>query len=293
MSVNLEWDVAHEIVSPYGSLPINTPGAALTSGLYPVFVIEPPYTIVPGMRSTRDNISQADGSSIQPPYLTGLVATLTLQYWTQPFGGEAAEREPACGQDLREMDELLTLHLNALRACSSDPATLQQLVWTPTGLGDDRMLTWVFLTSWLAPDFSNSPLVQTTFELATPYPYAVDATPVVASISAGSSHGIVNAGSADVKPVITVGACTGFTITNITTGETVEYDSTRPGAQAITGTEIATIDFFLGTIILNDGTDLVAGLVPTATDFFSLPPGTTTIGVTGASIVVTSYNGYL
>ncbi len=290
MSVNLEWDAAHALVSPYGSLPLNTPGPSLSSGLFPVFLIVPPYTIVPAMRTTRDNISQADGSSIQPPYLTGLVATINLQYWTQPFSGEAAEREAACGQDLREMDERLSLHLNALRACSADPATMQQLIWTPTGLGGTRMLTWVFLASWLAPDFAESPLVHTSFELATPYPYAIDTTPTVTAIPASGSASITNTGTIGDKPVITVGPSSAFTITNETTGETVVYDASRPGAIPIGGSDTATIDFFLGSITLNDGTDLIAGLDPTHTDFFSLDPGATTLSVTGAGITVVSHN---
>jgi hypothetical protein len=291
MTVNLEWDVAHAIVSPYGTLPLNAPGPVLSSGLYPVFLIEPPYTIVPTMRVTRDNISQTDGSSVQPPYLTGLVATLTVQYWVQPFGAGASEREAACAQDLREMDERLTLHLNALRVCSTDPATMQQLLWTPTGLGGDRMLTWVFLTSWLAPDYTNSPLVQTTFELASPYPYAVDGVAASTAIADGASAAIANAGSAGDKPVITVGPGTAFTITNTATGETVVYDSARPGAVAIGGGDSATIDFFLGSITLDsDGSDLVAGLDPTQTDFFSIAPGGATVATTGAGITVYSHN---
>lgn len=293
MSVNIEWDVVHELVSPYGSLPLNTAGPALSSGLFPVFLIMPPYSIVPAdFRAVRDNVSQSDGSSIQPPYISGLQASLTVQYWTQVYADDTVGREAACAQDLREMDERLMLHLNALRSCSTDPDTLQRLMWTPSGLGDDRMLQGVFLSSWAAPDFTQGPpLVQTAFQMISPYPYAVDATATVTPISSGGSATITNSGNIGEKPLIVVaGGATTFAITNVTSGRAVHYDGTRPGAHGIAGTDSATIDFFLSTITQNDGEDLVAGLVPTSTDFFTLDPGSNTLSVSGADIVVLSRN---
>jgi hypothetical protein len=294
MTVNLEWSQPHEIISPYGTLRLNTPDTPLTSGKLPLYLIQPPYAIVPAnYRAISDNLSQADGSSLQPPFVSGLVASLRVQFWT--LLTEGGDREKACDGDLREMDQRLTLHLNALRDCSADPNTLQRLLWTPEGYGDDRMLIWVFLSAWLAPDFAESPIVEVAFSLATPYPYAIDATEIQTMIADGASAAIVNSGSAAQSPVIRVyGPSSTFAITNITTGEALSYDSSRPGGIAIGSSEYAEIDFFHCSIFLNgNGADLVAGLDPTITTYFKLAPGSQTIATNGADITVLSNNTVL
>jgi hypothetical protein len=297
---NLEWDVAHVLVSPSGSLPINTPGPALESGMFPLFLVTPPYTIVPSaLRSVSDNLSQADGESLQPPYIGGMVATLKVAYWAQPTRDESdARRAFACGADLREMDERLMLHLNALRQWSTLPDTKQRLEWSPSG-ADDRMLSDILLASWPAPDYLGGDQggigVETTFAVATPFPYATSVASTSTSISSGSTAPITNNGSAAQFPIIQAfGPSTGFAIVNEATGVTLSYDSTRPGASAIGSGDYAEIDCFKGTVLLNGDTtqNLIAGLDPGFIDFLSLVPGSQTLATSGASITVTSQDAY-
>lgn len=294
MTVNLEWDVPHAIVSPQGTLHLNIAGPALSSGLFPVFLIQPtPYSIVPAsFRSVRDNISQADGSSLQPPFLSGLLASLDVQYQTQHYPDDGSDRSPACGADLRQMDERLTLHLNALRSFSSTPTVNQRLQWTPRGYGGDRMITAVLLAAWLAPDFSNSPLATTSFQIATPFPYAIDAAQTDTAIAAGGTGVVVNGGNATQMPIMRAyGPTSAFVIENQHTAELLSYDGGRPGAVSIAAAHYAEIDCFAGTIRLDGtGADLIAGLDPTFTDFFGLVPGSQTIAATGANIHVLSNN---
>lgn len=299
--VNLEWGVPHTIVTPEGSFDLNTAGPVLTSGRFPLFLLKPtPYQIIPGaLRAVSDNLSQADGSSLQPPFIPGLTASLHLEFWVTASSDGANEprKDPACDADLREMNQRLMLHLNALRAFSSNPNTLQRLMWTPTGLGDRRMLTAVLLASWPQPEWfgSDGIGVGASFALATPFPYAIDATEIDTDIADGTSEAIANNGNASQSPVVRAyGPSTGFVIENLDTGALVSYDASRPPGHTpldIPMGHYAEINFFTGSIYLDgDGDDLTAGLDPAATDFFLLAPGSQTIAATGADMIVLSNN---
>lgn len=287
---NVEWDVAQTLVSPYATLDLNTVIGVGRDNAFFYMVRPDGYQIVPGkFRAVIDSVSQADGSSLQPPFIDGLVATLKVSYWTVARGSALGDRKPACDEDLRLMHETLMGVLNSLRVWTTDPNTMQRYLWTPTGTGDRRMLTNALLTGqWPVPDMSNEPEVSVTFQIGTPYPYAIDATEVDTVIASGGSAAITNPGNAAQAPVMRVaGATSAFTITNTTTGQKVVYDSTRPGAVAIAGGHFAEIDFFQGSIFLDgNGADLVAGLDPTQTDFFPLEPGAQTIGMSGATVTI-------
>ena len=296
--MNLEWDSPQRIVSPYATLDLNTPLPVGSDGFAWLFqVMIDNYQIVPAkFRPVSDSLSQADGSSIQAPYIDGLVATLEVAYFMLPNGIEP-EREPACGDELREMDQLLMGVLNSLRVLPTDPST-QQYRWTPTGTsGVERLLNGVMLGSWPAPDFTKGPPeVRVKFDLASPYPYAVDDAPVTTSIAAGTSGIVTNAGNADEQPVIRAhGPTSSFSILQVATGLQVAYDAGRPGAVSIAGGHYAEIDFFAGSILLdgNPAADLIAGLDPASTDLFPLLPGSQTIAATGASIDVGHSNAWV
>jgi hypothetical protein len=299
MSVNLEWDRPQRIVSPYATLDLNTPLAVGSTGFAWLFqVMIDNYQIVPAkFRPVSDSLSQADGSSIQPPYIDGLVATLEVAYYMLPRGIDS-EREPACGDDLRLMDELLMGVLNSLRALPAD-LTTQQYRWTPTGTGGvERLMNGVMLGSWPAPDFTHGPPeVRVKFELAGPYPYAVDDAPVITSIAAGTSGAVVNGGNSDEMPLIRAyGPTSAFTILQVDTGFEIVYDAGRPGGAAIGGGgDYAEIDCFAGSILLNGNpaADLIAGLDPAHTDLFALLQRSQTIAATGANIDVCHSNAWV
>lgn len=288
---NIEFDIPMSIVSPYlpDGLLINQLIAPIGSTSYYFLVRPSGYQIVPGkFRSVIDSISQADGVSMQAPYIDGLVATMTVEYW-EATNGDIHSLTLACAQTARLMDEMLLGVLNSLRVWTTDPNTMQRYEWTPTGAGSDRLLTNVLLTTWPTLALQDPPPgVQRTFSLGTPFPYAIDITQTTTVIDDGSSAALTNNGNADFSPVMQVaGPVTVFLITDEATGQTISYDGTRPGAVAIGSGHYAEIDFFQGSIFLDgDGADLVAGLDPTVTDLFTLAPGAQTISVTGADVTV-------
>lgn len=289
MSANVEWDVPMTLLSPYATLDLNTV-LPLVGNDAPFYMVQPPYQIVPAkFRPVSDSISQADGSSLQPPYIDGLVATLSVKYYVATRGDPAA-KEPACAEDLRLMHQTLMGVLNSLRAYTADPQAQQRYLWTPTGLGDRRMLTDVLLASWPTVAYDGKE-VTVTFSLGTPFPYAVDATEIDTVIADGTYVGVTNNGNAADSPVIEVaGATSVFTIENMETGEIVAYNgSTIPGGH------FAEIDFFKGTIFLDgSGADLIDGFDPNITDFWLLAPNTTTmVHVVGANITVKSSNSWV
>lgn len=295
---NLEWSVPMTIVSPYATLALNTvlPLGGRDNAFF--FMVRPDgYQIVPGkFRSVVDSVSQADGSSLEPPFIDGLVATVKVSYWTEVRGSTSAERAPACGDDLRLMNEMLMGVLNSLRVWTTDPNNDQRYLWTPTGAGDQRMLTNVLLTGqWPTPDQSNEPEVSMTFQLGTPYPYAIDLTEVDVTIAASATAVVTNAGNAAQQPVMRVaGPTSAFTITNVTTGEEIVYDASRPGGAPIAGGHFAEIDTFQGSIFLDgNGADLSAGLNPEETDLFPLQPGSQTIGIDGADLTILTNAAWL
>lgn len=281
---NLEWEVEHVLESPEGSLTLNVPDP-VTGRCFQIFPDN--YSIVPSLRVTQDNVSQADGSVLHPRWKTGMVAQLRLGFHIHQDPSQA-DYVPACAADLREMAEELTLHLNALRELVS---LTQRLLWQPTGYGDQRMLDQVQVLSWLSPSFDGAEAF-VEFSLETPFPYAEDATEQSASLTPGGGFTVVtNAGNADFSPVVRVlGPAFGFTLTNVDDVDSagnplqVVYDSTRPGALAIAPGHYAELDFFRGTIYLDgNGASLIAGIDPTVSDFWSLVPGTNDIEISGAS----------
>lgn len=296
---NLEFDVAHQLVTPLGTLDLNAP-----AGLRYLIDSEG-YRIVPSLRVTAENISQEDGSVLHPRYKTGLVATLKVYYMSTidadaetPSPGAADQ--PACGAQLREMHETLTAYLDSIRR---NTTASQRLVWTPTGAGDDRMLTEIQTLAWTDPGYElEGALAHVSFAVETPFPYAISATETDTAIADGGTENIENAGSADFSPVVEVaGPFTDFTLTNLDdldrdgNPRSVVYDSARPGALSVGALSHAELDFFRGTIILNgDETDLVAGLDPLATDFWKLRSWgrDNRITITGADCTVKSNHAW-
>lgn len=280
MTVNLEWSVAHELVSPLGSVPLNDFGGFLADGVtQPFFLLKPdPYAIVPALRAVTDNLSQADGTSLQPPYVSGLVASLHCEFWVGTNGNRESLK-PACDSELRQMDFLLTLYLNALRTQGATPDGTQRLLWQPTGYAQRRMITQCLVAQWMAPqpfDSAGGIGMGVTFALATPFPYAIDETADDVDIADGTTVLVPNDGNAAYSPVVIVhGSTSAFAITREDTGEVVSYT----GPDTITTN--AEIDFFTANIATG-GTDLIADLDPTVTEFFTIPPGGCEVHISGA-----------
>lgn len=291
--LNLNFDAAQTILSPYGGIAINTiTDTELPSGRYPLYQTVPDgYQIVPAkFRPVTLSLSQADGSTLQPPYIDGMVATLTLRYWVTPSPNSEVGAEPACDEDLLIMNETLMGVLNALRTYPTDPVdSLYQ--WQPPGGGNARQLEAVMLAAWPEPDLSGyPPEARAKLTLASPFPYAIDDAISDIVIDAGSSESVENSGNCSYQPVIRInGPVTGScVIVNETTGLEIYYDSGLPGASTIASGHYVEVDTFYGTAYLDGNPDdnYIAGLDPSITDLFALIPqtlGNNVISVTGGT----------
>lgn len=268
------------IHTPYADVPVNQAFAVDSGGIEWLFQILDPasYSIVPGkFRATVDSLSQTDGSSIQAPYIDGLVATLELSYWQVPGPEGESEGAPACAAILREMDQMLMGALNSLRTYPTDVST-QQYLWSPTGLLTRRLLDGVILASWPTPDFSKGPPeVRRKFQLGCPYPYALtDAPQTTIGIAPGGSVVVTNGGNIAGLPILFIpGPCTFCQVTNVESGLSLTYDSTLPGAVAVPSGHTLQIDFHEVSVLLdgNPADDYIAGLDPGASDLWPLVPG--------------------
>ena len=272
-----EWAVQQSIMSKFGTLDLN---ATDSSTGYRYQVLPDGFKVVPTLRVTQDNLSQADGSVLHPRWTSGAVAMITVEYLVaselvpdnQMIPGEV---RPACNEELLAMDDQLTLYLNAIRTLVAGDD--QRYLWTGSD-GNPRMLTDIELLAWLEPTFPNQDDIQVTFALESPFPYAIDQTQTVTSISDGSNDNLLNDGTADFSPVIKAyGPFSSFTIANNTSGLEVDYDASRPGASSVGGGHYVELDFFRGTAFLDgSGADRIAGIVPSTTDFWKLLADPTT-----------------
>lgn len=279
--MNVEWDIPHELQTPAGNLVLGTPDA----GTGRCYLIHPDgYEMGPTLRVTNDNKSQADGAVLHPRYKTGTVVMMTVSYavFALPLNAHTKDYEPACGAVLRAMDDALMEVLDSIRELTT---SAQRLLWTPTGFGGDKMLDDVQVLAWPVASRDGPETLQ-TFSLESPWPYGITATQDDTTINNGSTVAVPNAGTTDTYPVFKVyGApSTAFTITDVDTGLKIVYDGTRPGAIAVPGAgNYAEIDTFRGTIFLNgSSTDLIAGVDPTQTDFFTITKGGDSLSLTGA-----------
>lgn len=267
---NLEFDVAHSLHTPGGNISLNT----ATGDRY--LIQSEDYKIIPSLRVTQDNISQADGSVLHPHWKTGLVATITVSYMQTSAPG--AEDRPACGADLRLMHEALICALNSIRRLTGAE---QRLLWQPTGYGDQRMLDQIQLLSWPDPKYDlDGTEALVSFAVESPFPYAIDATQTTTPVggSAGGTVLVTNSGNADFSPVVQVnGPFSSFVLKNITdldpAGNPLQlvYNAALPGGVSVASGHYAEIDFFRGTVYLDgDGANLIGGIDPTQSDFWHL-----------------------
>lgn len=304
MSVNLAWDAEMTIKSSYGVVTLNEIMADPDDSFPPkwLYLVQndtDDYSIVPAkFRAVSDSLSQGDGSSIQPPWIDGLLASMSIGFWVCP-NGERDAAEPACDDDLREMNEFLMGVLNGLRTFPTDVST-QQYAWQPPGAAFTRILEGVMLAAWPTPDFSHGPKeVRLKVQIASPYPYALENDLITTSISAGGSAVVTNGGNSPGLPIVFVkGPASSCAVVNLSSGFTISYDSTRPGAHAILMGDILQIDCAEGTCLLNGDPDFdyIAGLDPAATDLWPLlpngpssPNGDQTVTVAGADVDIKHY----
>lgn len=289
----LEWDNAWQLTTPEGNLPINQLASVGTTPLGYYILDRTRCSAGVARRITRTNLPQADGEITHRKFKAGFVLELNVQFW-ETIGSEAV---PACGGTLREMGDLLDLHLNAIENADgriqwepttwpgTGPTLGQRMVdkcraLGPSGQGGDSGFVSV-----VVEHDAEGPLVNATFALLSPLPYAMDVEQITTHMTTGAT--LTNLGTTNFFPVMQVhGPATGFAITNTSVTDefgnelSLVYDSTLPGAVPIASGHYAEIDFFRQTIYL-DGhfANLKAGINVTLSDFFPLVPGANVLAV--------------
>lgn len=267
-----DWTVQFDLTNPYsGTLSLNqeTP-----TGYYQLD--QEGCSLDFDVRSTKDNVPQANGSKLHHRFLTGAEMPLTVQLWE-------TDDQVACDELLASMLDRL---IGSVRSLLNSGDNEGRIAWPVAG-NNQRMLDDVRMLVY--PKFvmrGATPIV--TFTLDSEYPYAQDLNQTLTTILDGATDTLSNTGSADYQPVFKVyGPTSAFTLTNLTTGIDFTYDAGLPGAVAIGGGNYAEIDTTRDTIFLNgSGANLKAGVDELASDYWALIVGDNDVTITGADVDV-------
>lgn len=236
------------------------------------------------LRNVIDKIPQGDGEIFHTRFRDGTEIQLAVALWEN-------ENDFACDAVLREMYEELVAHLDAILNGGG------RLLWQPSDYGSE----WRMLESarWLNPiEISwDQGVAVCTFGLDSPFPYLMDLAqeqdpPGHTTMNLASNAVLVEAGvpktitlpafSAPFWPVMQIrGPLVGVVNienTSVTdeygTNLRFRYNSDRPGAIGLTGSQWAEIDTFRETIYLDSNlSNMKPGVDPEVTDFFYLKPG--------------------
>ncbi len=278
-----------DLTNPYsGTLTFNVPTAE--GYLFSLDQDACSFNIV--VRSTKDNVPQADGSILHHRFLTGVEMVLTVKLWTE-------DEKPACDADLANMLDLLSGSFRSLLNAGDNEG---RLAWEIEG-GSERMLDDARLLVY--PLFTNqgglNPVVTVTIDSR--YPYAEDLNQTLTPCADGVPVTLTNTGTADFFPVFQVNRLNGstsasavnaFTIDNLTTGEQFNYSDALPGADPISaGGHYAEIDTFGNTIFLDgNGANLKAGVDELTSEYFPLVTGANQILISGCDMDVLWQNAW-
>lgn len=262
----IDWSLPFRLETPDGTLYFNS-----ADGVGP-FLVADSCVAQYSVRSSKDNIPQADGSILHRKFKTGYEIGLTLALYK-------TDGQVACGDDVTvmgdEIDGLLSSLLNP-------PDQLGRLVWTPSG-GTARMFNEVALSQApISQQPENAP-IRVVFALETQFPYAMEEAEQDETTPPGTTV-ISVPGNTPTWPVLRVqgggGGVNNFIISNVDLGMALDYDgATIPAGQYLE------INMFNNTAFLNgDGANYIAGFDPTASDFFPLLPGDNQIDINTASV---------
>lgn len=279
MSACVDFSVPFTIQSAYGTLTLNDDTNTL--GLFLLNEGQGGQGCQMGrdLRVVNDNVPQGDGEIHHRRFAGAYQAKLTIGMWKD-------RHERACDEQLRLMFEELGLHLNSLL---NDPG---RLIWTPPGLGDNRMLDEARVRDLPRPSVGIATEQEVIFD--SPFPYAYDATQAQPALSDGVPAYLTNNGNVETFPVVKVNGAAGFfQVINHSAGVMLQYDPTRPGAVSIPGGSYIEFDFFRNTAYLNgNGPSRKAGVDVAASDFWTLAPGVNIIEVVGATATVLYNHSY-
>jgi len=264
------WDTIFYLITDQGVLALNDNVSADGGMMLDVDACAAGVAI----RASKDNVPQADGSIVHRRFTTGYEMHLELELWTPQPGATLACYSTNPVVDL--ISDTLMKHLRAMVDGNG------RVLWQP-GYGDQRLMDEVQLLQ--APVVTVSPggPTRVAFTLDSPFPYVIDYTQQVTTLTGGATQTLNNIGTAPFYPVFKVyGPTSAFTITNVTTGKEFSYDADQPGAQPIGTSEYAEINTFRNTVYLNgDQDNLKPGIVISTSDFFPLAVGSNDLVATG------------
>ncbi len=277
-----DWNVPMTLTSIYGNIQFGVQ----TDRLYLLDPAACQFDIT--VRSTSDNIPQADGEILHHRFLTGTQIQLAIQLWE-------TDNVRACDELLGDMLDELTKHFRALLNAGDNEG---RLAWLPDGNSSPtslyRMLDDCRLLSY--PTFNvQQPLGIVNVTIDSQYPYAQDLTQQSTVIADGGTAVLSNVGSADYWPVLRIsssgGNITAFTVDNGLTQ--LVYNSALPGAQEVIPANCIEIDMFRNTIFedinctgAGNDTNLKAGIDELNSDYWALLVGDNNVSITGADLEV-------
>lgn len=214
-------------------------------------------------RSRTLDLPQSDGAYIPRAFESGYL--LTARGWVRAEAGVSTRRSL--------IDSLIGKVVSTKRADG-------RFRFQPSGYSDERMLDDVRLVE--RPRIAGGYRKSFEFTLQSPYPYTIDKTQTVTSISAGGSATITNDGDAASWPVLQVAAAGSWTIENSTLGLRIEWDGS---IASLSYTGYAEWTPFRNTLYQNgDGQNLQGGIVRATSRRWWLAPGDNVITATGAAV---------
>lgn len=254
----VNWALPFELQTPYANIDLNADDG-VGMKLVPELCAAK-YSV----RSSKDNVPQADGSILHYRFKTGYELALTVELW-------ATRDNIACAEDITVLGEALD---GALSSLLNPPDQNGRLIWTPDGAGTmpgARMFNDLALLEAPVSVMQAGGAIRVQFVLDTQWPYAMDTSE--RQISVDGTVFIDHGGNADLYPVLKVlgggGGVSNFIVSNVTQGKALSYD----GATIPAG-EYLEINMFKNTAFLNgDEANYLNGFDPELTDFFTLSPG--------------------
>lgn len=263
----IDWSVPFRLETPDGNITFNN----VTDQVGP-FLVSEACVAQYQVRSSKDNIPQADGSIIHRKFKTGYEIGLTVELWQSDVA-------VACGPEVSEMGDELDGLLSSLL---NPPDQLGRLVWTPRG-GTARMFNEVSLMNAPVAQQPDDAPIRVVFTLETAFPYAMEEAEQDETTAPGTST-ITVPGNTPTWPVLRVqgggGGVSTFIVSNVDLGAALYYDgATIPAGQYLE------INMFNNTAFLNgDGANYIAGFDPELSDFFPLLPGDNQIDINTATV---------
>jgi len=289
-----DWTVPFTLTSSVYSatgLSINT-SVLLPSGDRGTFFFRPDgCQLNATVRQTKDNVPQADGSILHRRFMTGMEMQLVVQMWED-------NDKIACDSLLEEMLDVFMGYVYGLLNAGDNEG---RMTWVPTNgssvSSTSRMLEDIRLLSYPVESQQGGSPYEVALTVDSVWPYAADFTQLAPSLSGGSGT-VINRGNRPSYPVWQIyGPYDAFVLTDtsVTPNAIIRWDQTLPGAgAALTNAEYIEIDTFRNSVTKVAAgpvlSNVAAGIDMTASEFFTISPGSHAITVSYTSGNVTNNN---